>query len=686
MRLANSIRTWNYIMSLLNSAQRRWPGNCVEVANEVIINIKYQSRPRGVKGDKEAMQKVVMVYEWLQENDIPVNARTLTNILAVVVTIGSGNDVSNSFALFEKHGISPPLAAFNIRLDQFCKAKDETGARELLQEMQALQLAPDRITYNTLQQLCIQSGNATWSRELLTEMKARGIPLDDRSYSAILHFQRQDKLGQKNAKDILASVPRSALTPFIFTNAINATNHPANAIDILTQAKEINQADYSVYLAAASVCLRQGDRGSAFEILQEMFAEGVEMNQAIMSFIASMCLTNVKEQDNREQRETGSIMSYIRVLLDYLQTTKKTHPQALTSSTMFFILKSLLDMHQPFLAIAMHHQFSPPGKLWPHVLTPVLFAEIEAFRVSSLRERKGLMLMTGSLGDSDDDNALQLTMYDGQVQGNSTIVQQLMRCLERQFRIEEMLFKKYIPIKRAVHTVHLDTVLRLLLSMGQERDVHWLFDLMSGKLHEHFIWTPSGTTLYEFTDFFRRTNDVESSYRLLDWVCSLNRNVLIPETIVNAILSFIYRQGQTERVLELYRKYCAKLKRVPWKTSKNGGPEVDLHFMSKGMAYAVLTTSMQQVAENHLLVNQTTFTIITGQNIELRSNAQLQQLSSSSSSSSSNKLESYRLSDEVQRILIDEFYPPIPSSTEPGNPGRLIVRLDDIRKVHRKQN
>lgn len=44
----------------------------------------------------------------------------------------------------------------------------------------------------------------------------------------------------------------------------------------------------------------------------------------------------------------------------------------------------------------------------------------------------------------------------------------------------------------------------------------------------------------------------------------------------------------------------------------------------------------------------------------------------------SGDITAYRLSDEVQQILIEDFFPPIPSSTEPGNPGRIIVQLADI--------
>ena len=45
------------------------------------------------------------------------------------------------------------------------------------------------------------------------------------------------------------------------------------------------------------------------------------------------------------------------------------------------------------------------------------------------------------------------------------------------------------------------------------------------------------------------------------------------------------------------------------------------------------------------------------------------------------EVEAYRLSDEVQNVLIEDFYPPISSSTVPGNPGRLYINLSFSQTV-----
>ena len=43
--------------------------------------------------------------------------------------------------------------------------------------------------------------------------------------------------------------------------------------------------------------------------------------------------------------------------------------------------------------------------------------------------------------------------------------------------------------------------------------------------------------------------------------------------------------------------------------------------------------------------------------------------------SDSTTSKSYTLTEEVQRVLIEDFFPPISSSTVPGNAGRLIITL-----------
>lgn len=45
------------------------------------------------------------------------------------------------------------------------------------------------------------------------------------------------------------------------------------------------------------------------------------------------------------------------------------------------------------------------------------------------------------------------------------------------------------------------------------------------------------------------------------------------------------------------------------------------------------------------------------------------------SSDSQTQAKAYRISAEIQEVLIENFFPPIASSTVPGNPGRLYLKI-----------
>ncbi|KAJ1440609.1 hypothetical protein B484DRAFT_415451 [Ochromonadaceae sp. CCMP2298] len=97
--------------------------------------------------------------------------------------------------------------------------------------------------------------------------------------------------------------------------------------------------------------------------------------------------------------------------------------------------------------------------------------------------------------------------------------------------------------------------------------------------------------------------------------------------------------------------------------------EVDLHEFSRGMAFAAITVAIQEVQMQIQREGE-----IGGAEVgaEVEVEAEAEYISSSPSTS-------YTLSEEVQTVLIEDFFPPIGSSTVPGNPGRLYVALRDIR-------
>jgi len=74
---------------------------------------------------------------------------------------------------------------------------------------------------------------------------------------------------------------------------------------------------------------------------------------------------------------------------------------------------------------------------------------------------------------------------------------------------------------------------------------------------------------------------------------------------------------------------------------------------------------------------QRVLTIITGRNIanHTASTLALHQEHDGAPDAASASSNSYRISAEIQNVLIENFFPPISSSTVPGNPGRLLVEV-----------
>lgn len=181
---------------------------------------------------------------------------------------------------------------------------------------------------------------------------------------------------------------------------------------------------------------------------------------------------------------------------------------------------------------------------------------------------------------------------------------------------------------------------------------------------------PSGRIIHDFTKFFRKFGDIDGSAAVFKWIGS-NKNHLSPVSIVNAIVAHLYDAGDKHRALSHFQRY-ATVHQIdsPWFVDPvDNVLTLDLHYTSRGGAYVLLMTYLTEALSYS--TGQDVVRIITGKSLTS---------SSGRVSNTKRELAPFRLSDEVQNILIEEFFPPIPSSTEPGNPGRILIRLADIHR------
>jgi hypothetical protein len=88
-----------------------------------------------------------------------------------------------------------------------------------------------------------------------------------------------------------------------------------------------------------------------------------------------------------------------------------------------------------------------------------------------------------------------------------------------------------------------------------------------------------------------------------------------------------------------------------------------------------LTQVRELVRDGRIRPSEAILTIITGQNLPHSSIGGDNTEEMKRQSTMDEKDSSYRLIAEIQSVLIEEFYPPLSSSTIPGNPGRLTVSI-----------
>jgi|LauGreSuBDMM15SN_2_FD.fasta_scaffold169576_1 hypothetical protein len=92
--------------------------------------------------------------------------------------------------------------------------------------------------------------------------------------------------------------------------------------------------------------------------------------------------------------------------------------------------------------------------------------------------------------------------------------------------------------------------------------------------------------------------------------------------------------------------------------------EMDLHNFSRGMAFAAIKIAMDEAKLISKANINNELIVITGRSIS-RSEGNIKSYD-----------DGYKLSNEIQRVLIEDFYPPIDSSTIPNNPGRLRIKVE----------
>ena len=138
--------------------------------------------------------------------------------------------------------------------------------------------------------------------------------------------------------------------------------------------------------------------------------------------------------------------------------------------------------------------------------------------------------------------------------------------------------------------------------------------------------------------------------------------------MVSDAVSFVYGNGRTDLALTMYRSLYSAGHVQHWHDKSH--LEMDLHNFSRGMAFSAIKVAIDEAKTIPKTKSNNELIVITGRSVSRNKDIV---------NSDSSDDDAYKLSNEIQRVLIEDFYPPISSGTIPNNPGRLRI---DLKKVN----
>lgn len=181
-----------------------------------------------------------------------------------------------------------------------------------------------------------------------------------------------------------------------------------------------------------------------------------------------------------------------------------------------------------------------------------------------------------------------------------------------------------------------------------------------------------------------RAPDCLLAYASLSWWINFTSpdRCQLPSGVIRDCLSLLFAGGRRDLALVLYQKLYRQKRLLHWAVEPSSVDTesvrewvMDLHEYSKGMAVAAVSVALAEVAERYGPAGPSTegegvdsLVVITGQGI----NRPLRRSEGPTVGGT------FVLVDEIQRLLIENYLPPIASTTVPGNPGRLRIWVRDI--------
>lgn len=606
-------------------------GSVIDVVNTAITNIYYMGNNNNSDRSREFMDKAIMLLDWCVAHSILIIPQTIDVLILVACKHGDDDDINNIINIMIDNKLTPTDVTFNTLLNMYANEGKLDEAVGIVNMMRTWGYHPDTITFNTLLKLYKKTNDDEKTRETLLTMDTFGIKQDDYSKSTLIqHYDNQMK--DDAIIDMVNNESDESITPYIIANAIVASKSWQFSLKLLQRAINICKADAAVYTSAAKSCVQAGEINAGFRVMDMMLANGIDMSRKSLSFVISTCMNPELDTDTC----TKKVQKYVDI-------ASSNYPDLITDAVCQKLIKDLSVRGLSSLACSLH-------------IGPLAHTTCKSEALSAM-----FTDMQNSCAEYENIDFRQslarrsLALLGIYCNSNDVAIRQLLR------------------------TGHFNSVLRMLSLANMHNHCEQLYRFMSGHRDITFndverdseedqtastkstSWRPGTFTIAELIRAAKEANRPMLANDVIQW--AVREGSFVPEGVVSDAVSFVYGNGRTDLALSMYRSLYSAGHVQHWHDKSS--LTMDLHNFSRGMAFSAIKIAIDEakLIARKSLNNE--LIVITGRSISRNKDK----------GSDDDDDGGYKLSSEIQRVLIEDFYPPIDSGTIPDNPGRLRIKL-----------
>ncbi|CAM9572842.1 unnamed protein product [Chrysoparadoxa australica] len=196
------------------------------------------------------------------------------------------------------------VTSWNVLMNGYARAGQAEKAVQLMEEMPATGVMPDRITYTTLMKALIGARRVDDAAQVLQAMvsaseaeriRDQGLEPDTQAYNTLIDGYCR-RLSWRKALETLAAMKSRGVKPDIFTYALLMDGTikakvPARALALFSAVKRDGIVpNLHCYTMAVSALAKLGDPLQAISVMQEMQTAGVRPNKRTFTSAMEACV------------------------------------------------------------------------------------------------------------------------------------------------------------------------------------------------------------------------------------------------------------------------------------------------------------------------------------------------------------------------------------------------------------